>query len=215
MKEKCKVVCFDMDGTLIRNTNSVEYLCKLSGKANEAKIIEDMEMRKELNWIEADYQKAKLFKGLNVFEVGCEFEKNIEVIENLTNVLDTLRKRKVQVVLITAGPIQVAEEMNKRYKFNQIFGSDYEVKKGIFTGNIVNHLGNKGKLNSLKSYCKSINVSLDEVVSVGDSESDISIFEATGKSIALNYSDCLVGKAQEYIKTDDLRDILKFILDEV
>lgn len=215
MRKKCKVVCFDMDGTLIRNTNSVEYLCKLSGKANEAKIIEDMEMRKEINWVEADYQKAKLFKGLNTDEVGCAFEKNIEVIDNLTNVLDALRKMKIRLVLITAGPIQVAEEMNNRYKFNQIFGSEYEVKKGIFTGNIVNHLGNKGKLNSLESYCKSINVSLDEVISVGDSESDISIFEATGKSIALNYSDCLVGKAQEHIKTDDLCDILQYILDEM
>lgn len=32
MREKYKLVCFDMNGSLIRNTNSVEYLCERSDK---------------------------------------------------------------------------------------------------------------------------------------------------------------------------------------
>lgn len=108
MREKYKVVCFDMDGTLIRNTNSVEYLCEISGKEDEVKDIENIEMRKELNWIDADYQKAGLFKGLEVSELENEFEKKIVVIENLTHVLNELKKRKFMSILITAGPIQVA-----------------------------------------------------------------------------------------------------------
>lgn len=59
-----------------------------------------MEIRKELNWIDADYQKSALFKS----------------------------------ILITAGPIQVAEEMSERYGFDQVFGSEYEVLDGVFTG---------------------------------------------------------------------------------
>lgn len=37
---KIKAVYFDMDGTLITNTNSVEYLCILNGKADEVRDIE-------------------------------------------------------------------------------------------------------------------------------------------------------------------------------
>lgn len=105
--------------------------------------------------------------------------------------------------------------MNKRYAFDQVFSSEYEVLDGIFTGKILKHLGDSGKLKCLISYCNNIEVELKNVISIGDSKSDVSIFEAVGKSIALNYSNFLVGKANEYVKSEDLRDVLKLILSDV
>lgn len=52
-----------MDGTLIINTNSVKYLCLLSGKADEVRDVEKREEQDEISWIEADYIKSKLLGG--------------------------------------------------------------------------------------------------------------------------------------------------------
>lgn len=215
-----KVVCFDMDGTLITNTNSVEYLCNLNGKAKEVKDIEIKEEKDEISWIEADFIKAKLFAGLEVRRIKEEFNNYVGLIGNIDEVLKELKKNEILSILVTAGPIQVAEVLGKMFDFDKVYGSLYEIKvygslyeikNDVFTGSILKHLGDSGKLDCLIEFCSEKNISLDEVVSIGDSASDIKVFEKSGKSIAINYSNKLNGKADVYIKTKDLLDVLGHI----
>lgn len=211
MKE-FKVACFDMDGTLITNTDSVEYLCLLNGKSREAKEIDLKEEKDEISWIEADYLKAKLFNGLEVKRVLEEFENHIKLIDNIGEVLQQLRRNRVKSILVTAGPIQVAQALGAMFKFDKIYGSLYEVKNGCFTGEIEKHLGDSGKLENLVLYCNENELALDKVVAIGDGASDIKVFEKSGKSIAINYSHKLEGKADVYLRTKNLYDIVKQII---
>jgi len=207
-----KVACFDMDGTLITNTNSVEYLCLLNGKGREVKEIELKEENDEISWIEADYIKAKLFAGLEVKRVFEEFEKHIKLIDSIGEVLEELKQNDIKSILVTAGPIQVAEALGKKFRFDKICGSLYEVENGCFTGNIKKHLGDSGKLESLTLFCNENKLTLDRVVAIGDSASDIKVFEKSGKSIAINYSYKLEGKANVYLRTEKLYDIVEHII---
>lgn len=201
-----------MDGTLITNTNSVEYLCLLNGKLEEVRDIEIREGKDEISWIDADYMKAKLFAGLEIKRVEEEFKNHIQLMNNIEEVLKELRNNEILALLVTAGPIQVAEVLGKMFKFDKIYGSKYEVKNGTLTGRILNHLGDSGKVESLMSFCSDNNISLEEVVSIGDSASDIKVFEMSGKSIALNYSNRLIGKANVYLRTNDLFDVIDHIV---
>ncbi|WP_089281213.1 HAD family hydrolase [Anaerovirgula multivorans] len=210
--KKFKAVCFDMDGTLITNTNSVEYVCQLNGKGKEVKEVELKEERNEISWIEADYIKAKFFTGLETKRIDEEFQEHIKVISNIEKTLEELRKNDIQSILVTAGPIQVGKVLGKMYKFDEIFGSLYEVNNVFFTGKILGHLGDSGKVESLNKFCSENNIELEEVVAIGDSASDIKVFEKSGKSIAINYSDKLIGKADVYIRTNDLFDVVEHII---
>ena len=98
------------------------------------------------------------------------------------------------------------------FRFDKIYGSLYEIENGVFSGRILSHLGDSGKLDSLISFCKENNIELEEVVSIGDSASDIKVFEKSGKSIAINYSSILIGKADVYIRTNDLCDVINHII---
>lgn len=206
-----KAICFDMDGTLIRNTNSVRFLCELSNKVEEAEEIEGKEDRNEISWIAADYLKAKLFSGLNLFEIKERFKDYIQVINNLDAVLREFKQRNFMTILITAGPIHVAQALSDMYGFDRVYGSDYEVVDEQFTGRIIKHIGDDGKLDKLNEFCNENNILLSEVISIGDGESDIKVFEKTGRSIAINYSKSVVGKVDEYIETEDLKVILELI----
>ncbi len=66
MNKQLQLVCFDMDGTLIRNTNSVEYLCIINSAEKSFMEIEKKEESNEVTWIEADHLKARLVKGLGL-----------------------------------------------------------------------------------------------------------------------------------------------------
>lgn len=211
MREDYKLFCFDMDGTLIRNTNSVRYLCELNNQGEKLIDIEHREDNREFSWIEADYLKAELIKGLNVEKIKLSFNSKIRLIDNIDCVVKTLKKRGIKCILVTAGPIQVANIVGELFDFDRVYGSKYEVWDDIFTGKIIEHLGEGGKLKSLTEFCIEEDIQLEKCVAVGDSDSDIDVFSKCGKSIAINYSDVLIGRADIYLKTNNLKDLLEHI----
>jgi phosphoserine phosphatase len=208
---KIKAVFFDMDGTIIRNIDSVRYLCTIKDGLEEHEKIERLEAGNSISWIEADYLKAKLIKGLDLRDVEDQFNDNIELIQNLDLVLAYLREKDIKSVLVTSGPVQVADILGAKFGFDGIYGSSYEVIEQKFTGKILSHLGSKGKVQSLNEYCAKNDIHPEQCVAVGNSESDIDIFKECGRSIAINYSDELKRKASAYVMTDDLSDILDIL----
>ncbi len=205
---KIESLCFDMDGTLIRNTDSVRYLCELNGNLVALEEIEAMENSGEVSWIEADHLKAKLIEGLELAKVESEFARCIDLIHNIDSVLAYLKARRIHAVLITAGPTQVANVLGTRFGFDEVYGSRYEVKDAKFTGRITHHLGSSGKLNCLRDSCTKNGIALDHCVAIGDSESDLEVFKACGRSIAINYTAAAKQAATESTITEDLSDIL-------
>lgn len=212
MSNVFKVACFDMDGTLITNTNSVQYLCELSDNKEKVDEIQEKEDNDEISWIEADYLKGKLFEGLEVEKINEEFDNYIDLIQGIKDVITKLKENNIKSILVTAGPIQVAEVLRNRFDFDNVYGSIYEINEGKFTGKIVKHLGDTGKVESLKSYCEKNSVSFEDCVAIGDSASDIKVFEKCKKSIAINYSQKLLGLADVYLITENLCDVLKHII---
>jgi phosphoserine phosphatase len=208
---KIEAVCFDMDGTLIRNTDSVRYLCELNGNLERLVEIEDRESKGTINWIEADHLKARLVEGLDFARVESEFGRCIDLIHNIEVVLAYLKARQIRAVLITAGPTQVANVLGTRFSFDAVYGSRYEAADTKFTGRIAHHLGSSGKLSCLRDFCAGNGISVGACVAIGDSESDIDVFMACGRSIALNGTDAAVEAASASIVTNDLADILELL----
>ena len=207
-----KVVCFDLDDTLIREIHSVMYLSILNNTLEEIIEIEKREANGEFTWIEADYHKAKLAHGLDIEKISTEFNDVLKPINNILNVITTLQKRGFKCILVTAGPKQVAEAACNIWGLDGYYGSDYETVDGKFTGRIINHIGDKGKISCLQEYCNKYEINPNNCIAIGDGASDIPLFEYCGSSIAINYSNVTIGKATHYIKTDDLSDILNLII---
>jgi phosphoserine phosphatase len=205
-----KVVCFDLDGTLIINTNSVAYLCTLNGRQKELEDIELMERREQISWIEADFLKAALLEGLAAGKIAECFDAEITLLNGIGAVVNSIKEKGIMALLITAGPVEVAEVVGRRFGFDRVYGSIYGVRDNIFTGELLEHLDDAGKLRCLEDFCSGHKIRLHQCAAVGDSLSDVLIFGKVGLAIALNYDPGLAGLAHQYIKTDDLRSILRF-----
>ncbi len=121
-----------MDGTLIRNTDSVKYLCILINNLKELEKIEYHQNDKSILWIEADHLKADLITGLDLKDLEDKFKDNVELVQNVEQVLIYLRQKRVMSVLITAGPIQVANILGTKFGFDGVYGGLYEVKDREF-----------------------------------------------------------------------------------
>jgi phosphoserine phosphatase len=96
MMHTVKLVCFDLDDTLIREVHSVMYLAVVNNKLDELMEIERSEARGDFSWIEADYYKAKLAKGLNLDIARSEFLNIVKPISNIRNVIKKLHDNNIK-----------------------------------------------------------------------------------------------------------------------
>lgn len=213
-----KLVCFDLDGTVMLRPNSLEYLCRLNHAPEQ--ILADIDRREcsgEVDWIAADYHRARLIAGLPVASVEESIEGQLLTIANLDRVLDTLRSRGILTVLITSGPIEVAQAVARRFAFDHCFGSEFETSGGdaVYTGRITKHLGSTGKLDCLLELCHAARITLGDCAAVGDGASDIALFRAVGMSIGINCSDDAAKFVQHEVHGHDLAAILPLVMEEL
>ena len=208
---KTELICFDLDDTLLRDTHSVMALCILADRLPELEAIEVQEYAGELDWIEADHQKAALLKGLEAGRLRGELMAVLRPIGSIAETVTALQAQDIRCIIVTAGPVQVAQAVAGAYGFDDAYGSDYEVADGHFTGIITHHVGDRGKVGCLLDYALAYGIEPEGCIAVGDGSTDIPLFEYCGRSIALNASEDARQKADVALDTDDLRDILPHI----
>jgi len=209
---KIKLASFDLDDTLIKDIQSVMLLCILNGKEKEQLAIQEKEERGELDYIAADYLRAELFKGLAESRISESYNEVIRPLKNIKNVVDFLHEKGILCVMITVGPRQVAKVVCDIWGFDGYYGSNYEVKNGIFTGKILEYVKAEDKVDCLKDFCRRNNITPAECIAIGDGLTDIPLFEYCGSAIAVNASHEVQKKAAHIVNTQDLSDVLRYII---
>lgn len=67
-------------------------------------------------------------------------------------------------------------------------------------------------MNCVLDYCNRTNIELNYCLSVGDGSTDIPVFKACGRSIAINAKEVVKAEATHWLDTDDLMDIMDLII---
>ncbi|WP_346916745.1 HAD family phosphatase [Clostridium sp.] len=209
---KLKLVCFDLDDTLIREIHSVMLPCILNGKEKEHALIQEQEEKGLLDYISADYLRSELLLGLEERKIAQSFLEIAKPLKNIKGVVEELHEQNIKCIVITVGPKQVAKVVCDIWGFDDYYGSDYEVVEGVFTGKILNYIGAEQKIECLQDFCDNNGIKPEECIAVGDGLTDIPIFQYCGKSIAINSSPKVKKSAMYVVDTDDLMDTLKYIL---
>jgi len=207
-----KLVCFDLDDTLIREIDSVMLPCILNGKEKEHSLIQEQEEKGLLDYISADYLRSELLLGLEERKIAQSFLEIAKPLENIKSVVEALHEQNIKCIVITVGPKQVAKVVRDIWGFDDYYGSDYEVVEGVFTGKILNYIGAEQKIECLQDFCSNNSIKPEECIAVGDGLTDIPIFQYCGGSIAINSSPKVQQNAMYAVDTDDLTDTLKYIL---
>lgn len=207
-----KLVCFDLDDTLIREIHSVMLPCILNGKEKEHSFIQKQEEKGLIDYKTADYLRAELLLGLEECKIAQSFLDIAKPLRNIKKVVEALHEHNIKCIVITVGPRQVAKVVSEIWGFDAYYGSDYEVIEEAFTGRILNYVGAEQKIECLQDFCKNNEIKPHECISVGDGSTDIPIFKYCGKSIAINSSPKVRKCAMYAVDTDDLTDILEYII---
>jgi phosphoserine phosphatase len=156
-------------------------------------------------------ETGRNYRGVPLPQVVAKLG-DITCIEGIDATLAMLRERGIESLLGTVTWSFAAEEFGRRHGFAAVSGTEIELDcDGVPTGEVKRHFDEWDKLEFVRSYCKANGIDLAACLAVGDSRSDIPLFEAVGFSVALNATPQAREAASVALDTETLTDVLDLI----
>lgn len=206
-----KVACFDLDGTLVRDTSTGQHLAEKIGHAKEMGEMEALYRKGEASNTDVAALDGKHYKGYTVPEIHHLLE-DIPTVKHIGETVAFLTSKGIPSLVCTLAWNFVAEFFAKQYGFVGWSGPTlFADQDGAFTGKVLSDFHETDKPSFVDDYCCIKNVRMSEVFHVGDSRSDIPLFNAVGFSISFNGDDLAKSAASVSIESDSLLDILPLI----
>lgn len=185
-----KLICFDMDGTLVSQNSWYKLNLALGLTAEQDKQMYDLYGAGKLtyedwtkNILEIYKQKGKASKGF-VGEVLSDYE----LVPGVKDLVDYLRGQDYELAIIS-GSFDVLVDLVaidlgiKLKKGNtKLIYDDRDMVVDIESG------GEEvfAKLEHLKQFCAELNIGFDQCICIGDGANDRELFKATGKGITFS-----------------------------
>jgi len=216
---KYKLVCFDVDGTLIDNVKFSwqvfhDYFQTDKHKREDAKKkFFDGEIT-YLQWAEHDINmwKEKNAKKKDFFNAM----KHLKLMEGAIETLNELKKRGFKLAIISGSLNIILEKFIPNYEefFDDVFLSRiYFDENGSINKVEATEFDMDAKALALKKIAEREKISLGECVFIGDYLNDMKIMQEAGLGIAFNCKhDELKKVADVVVEKKDLREILKYTL---
>lgn len=210
LKKNFKVACFDMDGTLIQGTTSNLFFANLLNVEAEVIELEDKLKKGDINSDTFMIDVSNIMDKLTVDYVKEKFD-SLPIIDGIYETLQFLRNANVMPILVTTSNIVFAECFKEKYGFDKVFGTIHEISQSGCIGVGKTVCSSEHKIHHVQELVESLGGTMSQVIAIGDSFSDLPLFSEVGCSIAFNYDEVLEGKADIYVRSDNISSIIDSI----
>lgn len=202
-----RLVCFDMDSTLIQTEVIVE-LAKAAGVGEKVSRITESAMQGELDFKESFTQRIALLKGLDE-KILKQIAEKLPITEGTERLFKTLKKYGFKTAILSGGFTYFGKYLQTRFDIDYVFANEMEIKDGKLTGNYVGEIvdGQK-KAELLRNLAFKEDIHLEQVIAVGDGSNDLPMLRLAGLGIAFHAKPLVKKSASHAISTIGLDGIL-------
>ncbi len=205
-----RLVCFDMDSTLIE-AEVIDELAKAAGVGDQVSEITERAMAGELDFNESFARRMALLKGLDE-SVLVSIAERLPITEGADNLISTLRHLGYKTAILSGGFNYFGKFLQQKLGIDYVFANDLEVVDGKVTGRVTGTVVNgERKAELLRELAARENISLEQVVAVGDGANDLPMLSIAGLGIAFRAKPIVKRRAGHSISTLGLDGILYLI----
>ena len=207
-----KLICFDMDGVIFKDINFWLELHKAFGTLEQGEKLTKKYLHTDYNRLVQEVV-VKLWKGKDA-KVYFNLVKSLKYLPGVKEVFTKIKQEDWLTALISASSIEVARRAQHDLGIDFIYANELVIKGGKVSGEFIWPIGagKEKKAQIIHHLCKDMKISPEEVIYVGDSETDLDAFKIVGTSIAFNSQSETLKKASSHVvEGNDLRGVLKFL----
>lgn len=202
-----RLVCFDMDSTLIQ-TEVIDELAELASVGKEVKAITESAMQGEIDFSESFKKRMMLLKGLPE-SVLQDVADKLPITKGAKRLIDTLHKYGFKTAILSGGFTYFGDYLQKKLNIDYVYANQLEIKDGVLTGGYLGDIvdGNK-KAEYLKEIAIKEGIDINQTIAVGDGANDLPMLNLAGLGIAFHAKPKVKDNAQNSISSIGLDGVL-------
>jgi phosphoserine phosphatase len=178
-----RLFAFDMDSTLIEG-EVIDELAKLAGVADEVMKVTESAMRGEIEFQQSFRCRVALLSGLPEVRVH-QLLDTIPLVQGAEQLIGTLKTLGYKTAILSGGFNFFAQHLQRRLGIDYVFANDLDIADGVVTGEVRTPIVDGArKAELLRQIAAEENISLDQVVAVGDGANDLPMLGIAGMGIA-------------------------------
>ena len=206
-----RLICFDMDSTLIQ-TECIDELAERAGVGEEVKKITERAMRGEIDFRESFTERVRLLEG-RYAGVLKEMAETMPITEGVDRLMAIRKQCGYKIAILSGGFTYFGEYLQRRYGIDYVYANELEIgDDGKLTGNYVGEIvdGHR-KAELLKLIAQVEKVNLAQTIAVGDGANDLPMISEAGLGIAFHAKPRVAASAMQSINTIGLDGVLYFL----
>jgi len=202
-----RLVAFDMDSTLI-DAEVIDELAKAAGVGDQVAAITERAMRGELDFTASFRARVALLKGLDE-SVLQGIAAGLRLNEGAERLVSTLKKMGYKTAILSGGFNYFGRHLQQRLGIDYVFANELEIRDGKVTGDVAGQVvDGQRKAALLREIAARENISMEQVIAVGDGANDLPMLSIAGLGIAFRAKPIVKQSAKQSISTLGLDGIL-------
>ncbi|BDQ33941.1 phosphoserine phosphatase SerB [Pseudodesulfovibrio portus] len=202
-----RLVAFDMDSTLIQ-AEVIDELAKEAGVGDQVAAITESAMRGELDFKQSLRKRLSLLEGLDE-NVLKKVADRLPMSEGAEKLIANLKNVGYKIAILSGGFTYFGDILKQKFGIDYVYANELEIVDGKLTGKALGDIVDaEKKAELLQSIAEKENISLQQVIAVGDGANDLPMLNLAGLGIAFHAKPKVKKGARQAISTLGLDTIL-------
>lgn len=203
-----KLICFDMDSTLI-TIECIDELADFAGKKTEVAAVTEAAMRGEIDYRESLRRRLALLAGLDARVLARVFAERLLLSPGARELLEAAQNAGLRTAILSGGFTYFTERLRIELGFDFATSNELEISGGKLTGRVVGDVVDA----SAKAYhtarlTDDLGLTREQVIAVGDGANDLLMMAQAGLSVAYRAKPATRAKADVAINFGGLDALL-------
>ncbi|GEK73363.1 MULTISPECIES: phosphoserine phosphatase SerB [Halomonas] len=205
-----RLVCFDMDSTLIQ-AEVIDELARRHGVFEEVAEVTERAMRGELDFQQSFRERMSKLRGLDE-SVLAEIAEALPLMDGLERLMSQLKRLGYRTAILSGGFTYFAHYLQERLGFDEVHANELVIEDGKVTGEVREPIVDADrKAELLYRIAEREGLSMEQTIAVGDGANDLKMLAAAGLGIAFRAKPLVRQQARHSLSTLGLDAVLYLI----
>ena len=202
-----RLVCFDMDSTLIEQ-EVIDELALEAGVGEQVAEITERAMQGELDFQQSFRARVALLKGLDA-SVLPKIAERLTITEGAERLISTLKALGYKTAILSGGFQYFAEYLQAKLGIDEVHANVLDVQDGVVTGEVKGVIVDGArKAELLRELANILGISLEQAMAVGDGANDLPMLAIAGLGVAYRAKPLVRQNANQAISSVGLDGVL-------